>query len=151
MEPMPKKAAEANDVDAFMGELVHPLKEEIETARKLVLGSAPGITERIKWNAPSFCYQGDDRVTFKLHPKDGVHLIFHRGAKPRDTEDFVFEDGTGLLKWVAKDRAIVTFSGMKEIVAAKRALKTVVKQWMISTVEQVTADAPKRKPKASKR
>jgi len=142
---MPKTAAGVDEVDAFMRDLVHPLKEELETTRQIVLGSAPGITERIKWNAPSFCYQGDDRVTFKLHPKDGVHLIFHRGAKSKDTKDFVFEDGTGLLKWVAKDRAIVTFSGMKEIVAGKRALRTVVKQWMLSTTDQVPAEPPKRK------
>jgi hypothetical protein len=33
-----------------------------------VLASDDGITEHVKWNAPSFCYAGVDRVTFRLQP-----------------------------------------------------------------------------------
>ena len=86
---------QTDEADRFLRDLDYPLKEEIVAVRDIILGADKEITEHIKWNAPSFCYQGQDRVTFKLHPQDGIHLIFHRGAKVRDAEDFNFEDSSG--------------------------------------------------------
>jgi hypothetical protein len=56
------------DVDRFMRELKHPLKEGVERLRSAILESNDRITEHIKWNAPSFCHAGEDRVTFRLYP-----------------------------------------------------------------------------------
>lgn len=69
----------------------------------------------------------------KLHPQDSIQLIFHRGAKVKDSKDFVFNDSTGLLKWVTDDRAIVTLHEMKDVEAKKAALAKVVNEWMEST------------------
>ena len=69
------------EVDRFMGKLDHPLKEGIEQLRAAILGSNDQITEHIKWNAPSFRYAGEDRVTFRLYPEHRVQLVFHRGPK----------------------------------------------------------------------
>lgn len=77
---------QTNEVDRFLRDLDHPLKEEIVAVRDINLGADNEITEHIRWNAPSFCYQGQDRVTFKLHSQDGIHLIFHRGAKVKGTQ-----------------------------------------------------------------
>lgn len=43
-----------NAVDEFMAGLEQPLKAEIETVRAIILDADKRITERIKWNAPSF-------------------------------------------------------------------------------------------------
>ena len=48
--------------------LDHPLKQQIEQLRAAILGSNERITEHGKWNAPSFRYASEDRVTFRLHP-----------------------------------------------------------------------------------
>jgi Domain of unknown function (DU1801) len=77
---------QTDEVDRFLRDLDHPLKEEIVAVRDINLGTDNEITEHIRWNAPSFCYQGQDRVTFKLHSQDGIHLIFHRGAKVKGTQ-----------------------------------------------------------------
>jgi hypothetical protein len=90
-------------VERFMQELDHSRKEEIAELRSAILDSNDRITEQIKWKAPSFCFAGEDRVTFRLQPHDVVQLIFHRGAKVKDHADFTFEDSTGLLKWAAPD------------------------------------------------
>jgi hypothetical protein len=84
----------------------------------------------------SFCYQGQDRVTFKLHPQDGIHLIFHRGAKVRDAEDFNFEDSSGLMKRLAPDRAMVALNDMSDVDAQKGALRKLVGEWMKATASQ---------------
>ena len=54
---------ESSEVREFTGELSHPLKAGIEDVRSAILASDDGITEHIKWNAPSFCWEGEDRVT----------------------------------------------------------------------------------------
>ena len=84
-------------VDQFMAALEHPLKAEIERLRAIIIGANAGISEQIKWKAPSFCYRGDDRVTMKPQPMNQIQLIFHRGARPNDTADFAFKDNSGLL------------------------------------------------------
>jgi len=122
-----------DEVNQFLKKLEHPLKEEIEKVRAIILDSNKQITEHIKWNAPSFCYKGADRVTFHLHAEDRIQLIFHRGAKVKDSKDFVFKDSTGLLEWVDRDRAVVKLHEMKEVKAKKAALVKVVNQWMKST------------------
>lgn len=128
---MAKKIANGTaEVDQFMSQLDHPLKDGIEQVRSSVLGSNQQITEHIKWNAPSFCYEGEDRVTFRLAPGGEVQLIFHRGAKVRDSTDFVFEDRTDLLKWVTADRAIVTLGDMEDVKANIPALVDVINQWV---------------------
>ncbi len=123
---MPNRTQE---VDRFMKELEHPFKEEVERLRSAILESNDRISEHIKWNAPSFRYAGEDRVTFRLYPEDRVQLVFHRGAKvKRDGKDFVFHDGTGLLKWVARDRAVVA---LRDAEARRPALVDLVNRWIL--------------------
>jgi hypothetical protein len=125
---MPTHAA---DVDRLMADLTHPLKAGVEQLRAAILDSNNQITEHVKWKAPSFCYGGEDRVTFKLYPTDRIQLIFHRGVNVRsDSEDFNFDDPTGLLKWVTKDRAVVTFLDLAEVEAKKAAVAAVVNRWV---------------------
>ena len=110
--------------------LDHPLKEEIERLRSAILDSNDNITEHIKWKAPSFCYAGEDRVTFRLYPEDRAQLVFHRGAKIKgDAAEFAFEDDTGLLRWVAGDRAVVA---LRDAEARRRNLVEVVNRWVLA-------------------
>jgi hypothetical protein len=122
---MPNRSQE---VDRFISGLDHPLKEEVERLRTAILDSNDEMTEHVKWNAPSFCYAGEDRVTFRLFPEDRVQLIFHHGSKVKgDAGDFVFDDDTGLLRWVAADRAVVALQDAK---ARQRDLVDVVNRWV---------------------
>lgn len=124
---------QTEEVNQFLKKLKHPLKKEIEKLREIILSADKDISEHIKWNAPSFCYNGDDRVTFRLQPGNRLQLIFHRGAKVKDATDFVFEDTTGLLEWITRDRAAVTFTNIRDVDTKKAALKKLVNQWMQST------------------
>ena len=128
-------AVRSGAVGQFLAALEHPLKAEIERLRAIILCTNDGIAERIKWNAPSFCYQGDDRITMKLHPATRIQLISHRGAKARNAADFAFEDNSGLLKWATIDRGVATFRTMSEIEANEAAIQDLVNRWMIATSE----------------
>jgi hypothetical protein len=121
---------QSEEVNQFMEKLEHPLKEAIEQARAIILDSDAQISEHIKWNAPSFLYNGEDRLTFNLHHRDCIQLIFHRGAKVKGSQGFKFEDSTGLLEWVTADRAKLTLLDMQDLDAKKTALRKVVNQWI---------------------
>lgn len=125
-------------VEAYLANLEHPLKDGILALRKTILGANPNITEQIKWNAPSFCHGGDDRITFRIPPKGKpeVQLIFHRGAKVKDATAFKFVDPSGLVKWAAADRGVVTFKNIDEIVAQTPKLVKLVQAWLEATDPQ---------------
>lgn len=127
------------DVTAFMASLDHPLKAEIEALRRLVLSADPRLREHIKWNAPSFAVT-DDLVTLKLHPQATLQLVLHTGAKKRATPlDIAIDDPAGLLRRLAPDRGIITFSRLEEIEAQGAALVELVRQW-VAQVEGPAAE-----------
>lgn len=124
---MPNRSQE---VERFMGELDHPLKEGVERLRAAILDSNDGITEHVKWNAPSFRYAGEDRVTFRPYPANRAQLVFHRGSKVKPgAGNFAFDDDTGLLRWVATDRAVVALPAAE---ARPQDLVNVVNRWVLT-------------------
>jgi len=119
------------EVDRFLAVLDHPLKAGVEQLRSGILAADPGITEHVKWNAPSCRYGGEDRVTFRLQPRDQLQLVFHRGARVRaDAAGFVFADPTGLVAWRTPDRGVVTFPDLAAVAAAETAVPALVRAWI---------------------
>lgn len=124
--------AKAPTVDGYMVALEHPLKADLERVRAVILGADPGVTEHIKWNAPSFCWNGEDRITANVRGEDALLLVFHKGARSKDTDAFAVDDPGGLLKWAGPDRALVTLKpGEAEARAAD--LAALALNWMRAT------------------
>jgi hypothetical protein len=117
-------------VDEFLDELDHPRADDVRRLRAAIMAGTPGLTEHVKWKAPSFCIRGEDRVTFRLFPADPLQLVFHRGAKPQDTADFEFGDDAGLLRWVAADRAVLTLGDPADVAARTEAIVALVNRWV---------------------
>jgi hypothetical protein len=122
------------EVNSFLDGQKHPLRKEIETLRKLILSSNQNLEENIKWNGPNYCLDGEDRITMKVQPPKKIQLIFHRGAKVKEQpkEKLVKED-FGLLDWKGNDRAVATFTSIKEIENAKKHLSTIITEWLNAT------------------
>ena len=120
----------ADTVDSYLNALDHARKPEIERLRAIVLASDDELSERVKWNAPSFCSAGDDRVTMRLHPGDRLELIFHRGAKPRDASGFSFDDPSGRIEWAAADRGIFRVGDPEE---DREIITALVGAWIAAT------------------
>lgn len=120
----------AGDVDVFMAKLEHPLTTEIEAVRRMILGASAEIGEAIKWNAPSF-RTTEFFATTNLRARDQVRLIFHLGAKVRKgLQPLQIAAPAGLLKWLAKDRCMVTVGVGKTVQANRRALQAIVRDWI---------------------
>lgn len=134
----PEKLSGHAQVRAFLDQLEHPLKAEIEEVRSIILEAEPQLTEHIKWKAPSFCFDGDDRITFNLHGKDFFRLIFHCGVKVKDKQSKgrLFEDTTGILDWAADDRAVAKFTDMNDVRTKKASLMETIEIWLAATSEK---------------
>lgn len=126
-----KKAVGAgSEIAAYLRALKHPLKKEIEAVRLIILGVSPVIGEGVKWNAPSFRTK-EWFATFNVRSQDRVQLIFHLGAKTRPgLKAFTLADPKGLIKWLDKDRAMVTLGAGRDIIANRKALEAIVRAWI---------------------
>ena len=132
-QPKPKSHASAADtsaaVDEFMSRLEHPCKPQIGALRQILLRADPAIAEGIKWKVPSF-RTSEYFATMHLRLKGGVGLILHLGAKVRDLPRVPVEDPEGLLKWLARDRAMLTFTGLDELRSSQAAVERILRQWI---------------------
>jgi hypothetical protein len=119
-----KPAPSSAEVDAFMAKLKHPLKDEIQAIRPVILAVSPAITEEIKWNSPGF-RTTESFATTHLRSTDRLQFIFHLGAKVRkDMPEMKIADPSGLMKWLGQDRALVTVG------ADQAAFQKIVRAWI---------------------
>jgi hypothetical protein len=111
-------------VQAYFRDIDHPFKAEMEAVRAVVLGVSDQISERIKWNAPSFHYKGVDLGAFNPRATEYAHLIllFPEGAG--------MDDDSGLLEGNHKDRREAKFHGLDDVKAKKRDLEKLVRNWI---------------------
>lgn len=116
-------------VEAFLAGLAPTCRSEVEALRRIILGADPAIGEGIKWKVPSF-RTTDYFATLHLRTKVGLGLILHLGAKVRDIPAVPVEDPEGLLTWLARDRALITFADLEEIQARQVALVALIRQWI---------------------
>jgi len=118
-------------VDQFMAKLEHPHKSAVAELRRIICAADPSIAEGVKWNAPSF-RTTEYFATTHLRATDGIGMVLHLGAKVRERPAFQLEDPRGLLKWLAKDRALMNFAGVEDVKAHEPAIQAIVRQWIQS-------------------
>lgn len=123
-------------VDEFLAGQTDVRREEINALREIVLGTNPDLTEHVKWNSPSYVFDGEDRVTVNAHGK-AVNLILHAG--PSIVEDKAaaptFDgDATGMLRWHSNIRASMSFDSLDAINEQRQAIADVVSRWLATTV-----------------
>jgi hypothetical protein len=112
-----------NAVEAYLRDVDHPFKAEMEAVRAIILGVSDKISERIKWNAPSFYYK-EDMGAFNPRATEYAHLIllFPDGAG--------MDDNGGLLEGNHKDRREAKFHSLNDVKAKKPTLEKLVKNWI---------------------
>lgn len=110
-------------VDAYIESLKPDDRAMAGTLVTLVREAAPGLTEQIKWNAPSFSDGGEDRITLGINRGGGMRIVLHRGAKNQDADDFAFADPAALADWRSPDRGVIMLKDGNDLTARAEALK----------------------------
>ena len=120
------------EVTEFLNELNHPFRNEIAKLRDVILASDKNLVENIKWNAPNYSFENEDRITMRIQPMTTkVQLIFHRGAKKQEQpKDKLIESKSKMLVWKENDRAIITFKNSQEIEDGKAELEKIINEWL---------------------
>lgn len=127
---MPKSSKTLSVAD-YLASLEHPRRAEIDQLRTLIQGLDNSLQESIKWNAPSFEYQTEHVITFRLQPGNRVQLVLHTGAKKR-SEPLKLEilDPEKLLEWAAPDRALITVKNQADLEEKSQSIRQLLSQWL---------------------
>ena len=128
-------ANHTEQVDEFMERLDHPFKPEVQMIREIIKYVNPQITEQIKWNAPSFSYQGESLVTFNLWEKKRIHLVFHN--------PMISKVKSKLLEGDYDHRRMAYFTDQSDIQAKRPILQKALKD-LIKLQSKSEASLPKK-------
>lgn len=119
-------------LDEFIADLDDEQLLQVQKLRQFILEAAPSLTEHIKWNAPSYVQDGEDKITFNTLNKDGVvKLVFHMGAtRKEDKKGKPILENAGLITWVSDIRGYMTFHDIEEITSNESEFKRIVREWL---------------------
>ncbi|MCB0395402.1 MAG: DUF1801 domain-containing protein [Flavobacteriales bacterium] len=108
-------------VDEYLKKKDHPMTDEINQVREIILTTDDRIEETIKWSSPTFIYKGN-MASYFMNAKTFVSLMFHKGATIKDPHNLLEGDG--------KEARVARFEDAKDITKKKKALQAVVKEWI---------------------
>jgi hypothetical protein len=129
------------EVTQFLELLEHPLGQEIDALRRIILQADERLTETVKWNGPNYSIGADDRITIRIQPPKQIQLIFLRGAKVKpQSQERLLKDEASLLVWKGNDRAIACFTSLASINEVKHTLTKIVQAWLVATASPDIAD-----------
>jgi hypothetical protein len=128
------KPTDQEEVTQHIQKLDASIKDTIEALQQIILSTDREISERIKWNNPSFYYNGEMKpfdpkeykreiTVFNLH-KNRIMLVFPSGAKINDTSGLLTGD-------YADGRRIVVFKDLEDVKVKEATLKNVIKKWLM--------------------
>jgi hypothetical protein len=120
-------------VAGFLDDQPADKRAQVETLQAIIKQVNPELEEHIKWNAPSYVLDGEDRITFNLQNKEGVvKLVLHMGAtRPEDKKGApIMDDPAGLIVWQSDIRGVLTFADLDDVTAKQAAVQDIITRWL---------------------
>jgi hypothetical protein len=125
------------EVDAWFARLDHPLKPAMLRIREALLEGDPRLEECIKWQCPTFTFEGNLASINPLAQKH-VSLLVHTGAhipgRPRH-----LEGGGGTAR-------VMKFADLADVEAKRPALAALARVWCDWKASGTRSAAKARKP-----
>ncbi|MGV3652116.1 MAG: DUF1801 domain-containing protein [Devosia sp.] len=119
---MPRRS-DAEAVRAWLSDLDPAWRPLVDALRAAIISAGPVLSERIKWNAPSYHLDGIDLGAMNLRELGRLRLVIvYPNSAP--AERF------GLLEGDWPDRRIMGFSSPEDIAAKSQALSQVIADWL---------------------
>jgi len=114
--PLSKEEKQVLD---YMKQLRGKQRAEVDAVREIIKKSSTKLSERIKWNAPSYYYK-EDIVTFGPYKPGKLLLVFHHPA--------VVHIKSKLLQGEYRDRRLVYFIDADEVEKNRKELKRIINE-----------------------
>jgi uncharacterized protein YdhG (YjbR/CyaY superfamily) len=128
----------SKDVDVWFARYDNPMKEVVLRVREIVLGADPRIDECIKWQAPTFTFEGN-LASFFPKSKQHASLMFHTGARIPGNHPRL--EGGGDTSRVLKIGSVADANG------AKADIERIVRAWCEWRLDEATEGAKKSQEK----
>ncbi|MHA4893770.1 DUF1801 domain-containing protein [Pedobacter sp. PWIIR3] len=122
------------EVTQLLNQLNHPLREQIEELRAIILNADQGMKENVKWNGPNYTFKGNDRITLRVHPPGALNLILHLGVKAVPLAEPWIMDDSKLLQWKSNDRAVIDLKKPVQFEVARPQLANIIKKWIAGPI-----------------
>jgi uncharacterized protein YdhG (YjbR/CyaY superfamily) len=110
----------SKEVEVWFARYDNPMKDVVARIREIILAADPRISECIKWQAPTFVFEGN-LASFFPKSKQHASLMFHTGA--HIPGKFPRLEGGGDTSRVMK------IGSLAEADAARRELEQIVRAW----------------------
>lgn len=120
-------------VAEFIDNLDDGKREQVELLRRLIRDADPNLQERIKWNAPSYVLDGEDRLTFNIINKEGmVKLILHMGATRKENKKGspIMNDVSGRIQWSSDIRGMLSFKSIDDVMTNRDIISKLLREWL---------------------
>lgn len=105
----------------------------VQTVRSIILDSAEGIVENIKWNAPNYKYKNIDRLTFNLQNKENiVKLVLHFGAGVAENKKGkpILHDSDKIVIWKSDIRGYINIDNLEFLQKNQAKIEKTIKDWL---------------------
>src|SRR5688572_4352730 len=126
----------SKEVDAWFARYDNPMKEVVARMREIVLAADSRIDECIKWQAPTFTFEGN-LASFFPKSKQHASLMFHVGARIPGKHPRLA--GTGDTSRVMK------IGSVAEANAARADLERLVRAWCDWRAKEAGGRKPRRR------
>lgn len=119
-------------VAEYVADLEGDKLQQVELLRSMIVAIEPTLHERIKWNAPSYALNDDDRITFGMNKEGTTTLVLHMGATRKEDKKAqpVLSDDHGLVEWKSDIRGLMAFESSQEITEHQSDITDVLKRWL---------------------
>ena len=131
----------SKEVDAWFARYENPMKEVVLRVRAIVLGADARIEECIKWQAPTFTFEGN-LATFFPKSKQHASLMFHTGARIPGRHPRL--EGGG------DTSRLLKIGSIAEADRAKLDIERIVQAWCAWRVAETTGGSAKKVPSSKK-
>lgn len=121
-------------VNEFLADQPAEKLEQINFIRQLILRIEPSLIENLKWNAPNYTFQNEDRITFNTMNKEGIiKLILHMGASRKENKNGkpVLSKDFGIVDWNSDIRGTISFENINNIKDKEDVLAKVISGWLL--------------------
>lgn len=121
-----------SSVEEYLDGLSKLQREQVLLLRSIILKAEPTLSEHIKWNSPSYVFNGEDRITFNVRLNKPVMIVLHMGATTKEDKKAhpIIADPTNLITWNSNIRGALAFETTAVITENQNQFMQLIKNWL---------------------
>lgn len=105
----------------------------IMEVREVILAADPSLEETLKWNAPNYIFNGEDRITFNvINKQNKVKVVIHMGPARKENKKGspILSNDQGLVEWNSDIRGTIIFEDIHDVNTKSTRLQKLFRDWL---------------------